>query len=397
MKILICEWTAYMQTDLEECLHQYGIETVEYGYRINNFEEDAYFQRRFRRILVDEKDRIDAVMSMNYMAPLAVLCAEIGKPYIAWVYDCPFGMKHPERTLELPTNYVFFFDRAMTEDFAQRGMTTVYHLPLAVDAGRIDELLTDTDMGELYRTDISFVGNLYGNRYDEFRRCLPAYEDGYLAGLIRAQSRLYGEYVLKKSIREKVTPEWQKYFGGEMMEQELFLQGVEHTLAKEVTRQERITILKLLSRRYPTTLYSPSTDSTLPDVVYGGVVSAYQEAPFVYHNSRINLNITLKDITSGIPLRVFEILGSGGFLLTNWQIEIAENFIDGEEVVMYDSTEDAIRKAIYYLSHEEERARIAAAGRRAIERFSFPNQVGQILKTVFPETVWQERWTCHNA
>ena len=386
MRFLVCEWTAYMQTDLEECLHEYGIDTVEYGYRwIGSFEKDDYFVRIFKPILNKEKDHIDAVISLNYMAPVALLCHEVGIPYIAWVYDCPFGLLHPERTIGLPTNHVFFFDRKEAEVFTSKGIDTVYHLPLAVNADRLDRI--DLPNGD-WLADVSFVGNLYNNQFEPLRRSMTDYEGGYIDALMRAQSILYGAYVLGDNLRDVVDNDWKKSFSDveeiQDMEQDVFVQWMENTIAKEITRRERRMILRVLSKHAHVCLFSPAPDEMLPDVDYRGVVSAYEEAPAVFRRSKINLNMTLKNLTSGIPLRALEILGSGGFLLSNWQPEIAENFVDGEEVVLYDSIEDAIHKAMYYLAHEEERRAIAENGRRAVERFSFRNQVGCILDTVFP-------------
>ena len=84
--------------------------------------------------------------------------------------------------------------------------------------------------------------------------------------------------------------------------------------------------------------------------------------PYIFHNSKINLNITSKTIESGIPLRVFDILSCGGFCLTNYQPEIARYFTDGEDLVMYSSMEDLVDKVAYYLEHDEEREQIARNG-----------------------------------
>lgn len=385
MRFLVCEWTAYMQQDMEDQLHKFGIDTVEYGYRwIGNFEKDDYFTRNFKGILEKEKDNIDAVISMNYMAPLAILCYEFGLPYIAWVYDCPFGMQHPEETLGLPTNHVFFFDRSQAVEFIDQGFDTVYHLPLAVNTERLDEITKEVDG---YTSDVSFVGILYGSQFVPLRNHLPEYEGGYVDGLIKIQSSLYGAYVLRECLENSVDKKWLSHFSDvdeiQGMSLQTFRMWMETTLAKEITSRERRMILKILSERVHTCLYSPYRDDGLPAVDYKGVVSAYDEAPKVYRGSRINLNMTLKNLTSGIPLRALEILGSGGFLLSNYQPEIAENFINGKEVVMYESIEDAIMKALYYLSHEEERMEIAVNGRRAVERFSFDNQVRFMLETTF--------------
>ncbi len=81
--------------------------------------------------------------------------------------------------------------------------------------------------------------------------------------------------------------------------------------------------------------------------------------PSVFHNSKINLNITLKTIQTGIPLRAWDILGCGGFLLSNFQQELCEYFIPGEDFIYYESIDDATEKAAYFLTHENERKEIA--------------------------------------
>ena len=73
--------------------------------------------------------------------------------------------------------------------------------------------------------------------------------------------------------------------------------------------------------------------------------------PTVFQHSKINLNITLKTIQIGIPLRAWDILGCGGFLLTNFQQELCDFFIPGEDFVYYESPTDAIEKAAYFLAH----------------------------------------------
>jgi spore maturation protein CgeB len=96
--------------------------------------------------------------------------------------------------------------------------------------------------------------------------------------------------------------------------------------------------------------------------------------------SKINLNPTLKSIRSGIPLRALDILGCGGLLLSNYQAELVEAFIPNEEVVIYESIEDAAEKAEYYLNHEAERERVAQNGyRKACEMFSFDRQLEKLF------------------
>lgn len=390
MKFLILEWSAYMQADMEDALHRIGIITVEYGYRILNWDDDPYFYRRFDTIISLEKP--DAVMMMNYMAPMAELCAKYGIPYISWVYDCPFGLRNPEKTLGLKTNHVYFFDKNEVSEFVRKGYNNVKHLPLAVNTERIDKLLSGEE--DKYRADVSFVGILYDNQYETMRGFVKGSIGEEIDKLVGEQLNLYGEYIIidrlkellyDKGKMEEVRDMFQDNISINGLSDDVFFDWMVHTIGKEVTRRERIMILILLSKRSDTVLYTPSINEKLSHVRYGGVVSAYNQAPFVYRESRINLNITLKDITSGMSLRVLEILGAGGFLLTNKQLEIGENFKNGEEVIMYESIADAVEKTEYYISHDSERKRIAEAGRRAVERFSFDNQVKKMIKDVFGE------------
>ena len=102
--------------------------------------------------------------------------------------------------------------------------------------------------------------------------------------------------------------------------------------------------------------------------------------PKAFKLSRINLNISLKAIQTGIPLRVFDVLACRGFLLTNYQEEIALNFEDGVELVMYSDVADLVAKAEYYLKHEDERLAIADNGYEKVKKvFTFDRQMEKIL------------------
>ncbi len=55
-------------------------------------------------------------------------------------------------------------------------------------------------------------------------------------------------------------------------------------------------------------------------------------------------------------------MGSGGFLVSNFQSDFLDYFIPGEDFVYYESKEDLQQKIDYYLNHEEERRAIAKRG-----------------------------------
>ena len=101
-------------------------------------------------------------------------------------------------------------------------------------------------------------------------------------------------------------------------------------------------------------LYTGNRELRIEGVFNHGPIDHYATAPFVYDRAKINLNITLRSIHSGIPLRAFEIMGSGGFLLSNYQADFADCYADGEDYVSFGSKEDMLNKIEYYLSRINE-------------------------------------------
>ena len=155
------------------------------------------------------------------------------------------------------------------------------------------------------------------------------------------------------------------------LDDEMFITDKEillNMISKKASINERQEILTLLADKFNVTLFSQSDSSMIPKLVNKGYVNYSNDMPLIFANSKINLNISLRSIVRGIPLRALDVMGAGGFLLSNYQPELAEMFIDGEEMVMYYSREDLVQKVKYYLENDEERCRIAENGRKKIER-----------------------------
>lgn len=113
-----------------------------------------------------------------------------------------------------------------------------------------------------------------------------------------------------------------------------------------------------------------------------GPVDYYNEMLAVFGRSKINLNITLRSIKTGIPLRVMDIMGSGGFLLTNYQAELSEYFEPDVDFVYYNDYRNLQDKADYYLTHEKERKEIAANGcQKVCREHTYINRIRKMTET----------------
>jgi spore maturation protein CgeB len=86
-------------------------------------------------------------------------------------------------------------------------------------------------------------------------------------------------------------------------------------------------------------------------------------------------------------MRVLDVLACGGFLLTNYQPEIAEYFENGRELVIYEDYVDLVQKVQYYLAHDDERKEIARNGQKAVrERFNFDDKIKVMFKDYLERT-----------
>ena len=136
----------------------------------------------------------------------------------------------------------------------------------------------------------------------------------------------------------------------------------QYVINRKITGLERNALIRSIADRHSFDLFTHDGDFSLPNVINHGPVDNYREMPLVFRRSKINLNISLRSILSGIPQRAFDIMGSGGFLLSNFQADFLDYFVPGEDFVYYDSKKDLLRKVDYYLSHEAERQAIAKNG-----------------------------------
>lgn len=376
MKLLLYDMGTYTQLDIMNALDGMGIQYKNIVYKLKDIEQDAYFEKRVKELL--RQDSYDAVFSVNYYPVVAQICHNAQMPYISWSYDSPINIPNMEDTLGYETNYVFFFDRAECQKYWNKSYENVYHMPLAVNTKRLQEVKISAADREQYSAEVSMVGQLYETMLPVLLMPLSDYEKGYFEAIVEAQLRLYGGYILDDVITDELVDGMNRtYQKLGQSEVQLDREATVVTVAKHITHTERMLLLDILSEQHQVNLYGPSTDEALPNVKWRGSAGYFDEMPKVFKLSKINLNISLKCIQSGIPLRALDILGCGGFLLTNYQPEIAEYFVDGEEVVMYTSLQDAVEKCAYYLEHEEERMRIAENGFKKVqELFRYEDKLG---------------------
>ena len=325
-----------------------------------------------------------AVFSFNYYPSLSSGCMRNNIKYLAFVYDSPLVRLY-SYTLINPCNYVFLFDKVAYLDFANAGIQTVYYLPLCANTSRLSSITTSSKLKPIVSSDVSFVGSLYNEDHNFFDRMvdLDPYTRGYLDALMRAQKKISGYSFIEELLTPEILSAMKKALplpaqpGGAESDSYLYAYYV---VARKLSSIEREEILSAVSSRYKTKLYTHNPTPHLPDIQNMGAVDYYDTMPHIFKHSKINLNITLRSIRSGIPLRAFDIMGCEGFLLTNYQEDFLDFFVPNEDFVYYDGTEDMLSKIDYYLSHNKERLEIAHNGFSKIQQYhTYENRVLEML------------------
>ena len=389
MNILIFEWGSYTHKDVVDAFKRkgYKIRIVTHRFKDKNVDDD--FVKEFNGYL--DEGEYEFVYSTNFFPLVAECCNGHSVRYISWSYDAPLDVPHIERTLGLPCNYAFMYDREQVNDYRKLGFDNVFHLPLAVNTRRLDSIYLSAAERKKYRAQFSFVGNLYDSMMPDIRSVMDEYHQGYIDAVMKAQSKIYGYYMIDDvltdrligEINEGIRKRSMEYRGEQDNDAGVFSinkPALSYAMAAQITREDRLLALKLLSNHYEVKLYSGEKNDLLDKVTYMGTVDYDSEMPKVFKASDVNLNMTLRCIRSGIPQRALDIMGAGGFLLSNYQPELAESFIDGEEMVMYESIEDMYAKASYYNANPELRTEIAGRGHeRVAGEYSYDSRIDAML------------------
>ena len=383
MRLLIYHWNSYFQYDICEICKEESIAFQLFEWKFENKNYDGEFEKWFTDNV--DNQEFDAVLSINYYPVISDACMKKGIKYVAWCYDNPLNVEHIEETLNNSVNYVFLFDKVQFWQYANAGFETVYYLPLGVNKSRLEKLrISETDY-QRYKAEVSFVGNLYESKLQGIMGPMNDYTKGYLKSLMDLQSQIYGYYIFDELISQELIDDVNRQYLQQNPDTKLHLSKAALTfaMASEVTRNDRLILLSLCGKRYDTKFYSYDSSELITGVTQCGSVDYVTEMPKVFACSKINLNPSLRIIQTGIPQRALDIMGAGGFLLSNYQEELAEYFVNGEDMVIYEGIEDAMDKVAFYLGHNDLRVKIAQSGRdKTLELHTMQGRLVTIFETV---------------
>ncbi|MCL2051959.1 MAG: glycosyltransferase [Lachnospiraceae bacterium] len=388
-------------TDIVNCQHiPWGL--LELGHEVSIEFNKVHIQDYDERSKDDfaerlKQHRVDYVITFDLSPEIAQACYEVDVPYIAWAYDSPLKELNGWFAL-YPTTHAFCMDKKEMERLKEEGKqhTHINYMHLAGNVSRMQGLIITAEDEKKYSHDISLVGSLYDVGYyakylkkireSEFES--PELKEKVKADMEHFIESMLGDWRRDSSIFDRLSKETVDIMMALNVDAEKSYnipnrRYYETILAREITHRDRVRVLKELAKTYDVHLYTGSKSGIPKKVIAHKPVDPYLEAPKVFHLSKINLNISLRSIETGTPLRVFDVMSVGGFMLSNYQRELADLFVVDKEIVLYESMDELKDKVRFYLRNERARQKIAIAGYEKVKRcYSYPLVMEKMIDIV---------------
>lgn len=339
-------------------------------------------------IVSKEVREYDFVISRNFSVNVAEGCFISNVPYISWCYDSPVLSLYRKEAL-YKTNHIFVFDKKHLERLKELGIINVYYQPLAANMIKASKVrITDRDIKQ-YDRDVSFIGSIYNKGYFETlvngiqEECISECEDLFNRHLCR--------WDINDTVFDELSDRTVEALYGRLSQENRDLFAISDrflteylVLVIELTSRERVITLNELSGKFRTIVHTHDPEANK------NIISAEVRPPLrelsdelfrTYAASKVNINLTMRSIESGVPQRVFDIMSVGGCVFSNYQEEAEELFIPDKEIVLFKSLEELMDKASYYIKHERKRLEIGARGYLKVkDRYNYPTAVRNMIE-----------------
>ncbi|APC41169.1 CgeB family protein [Clostridium estertheticum] len=323
------------------------------------------------------------IFTINFCAEIADIADKIGLTYISWTVDTP-NYNLYKREVYYKNNIIFIYDEVIVNDLKDKGVKNIYYMPVAANIKRFDEIIINKEDYTKYVTDVSFVGSAgMDNEFNSFSKFLSEEIMKKTIDLFDLQKKDTTKYLIKEYIEffDKAV----KFENEDSMsiltksERNAFL------LARKFNEIERRELIDTISNKFEIKVYGDEAWKLIHGnkLKYMGQAEHFNEMPKVFKLSKININLTRIYVESGLPMRVFDVLGSKGFLVTNYKSDIVRYFNNGKDLIIYRDLQDLLEITEYYLHNEKERQEIIINGYEKVKReHTYDVRVKQLMNIV---------------
>lgn len=394
MNIVFHRYGNICEPDIMESFSKIGLNIIEDDMEVENKSIPGDVRVEIISRLILENSPL-FVFSINFFPYISEICNRLNVLYICWTVDSPVLELYSD-SIANKTNRIFLFDYKQYLLFKDKNPEGIFYLPLATNIGRwkneLGETITDPD----YLYDISFVGSLYDENLVYSRIRIPTELRLMVDDLLRKQMQTERLEILEENLTdETINLIWEtlrkdepsfadKYMLNRDKNEVRKVFVINNLLGFDISSRERLAVIKAASEVGQTHVFSKSQKTLSSSTVFHGPVSTHKEMPRVFSTSKINLNITMRGIQTGISQRVWDVLGCGGFLMSDYQEEIPEYFDIGKDLVCFKNEKECKELTDHYLHNDAERKEIALNGyKKVLQYHSYDLRVSQMLKKAF--------------
>lgn len=393
MNIVFFRYKNICEPDYIEAFKQLGINVIEVD--LNSIDAKSL---EVRANAIGELIRANTpmfVFSINFFPYISIVCEALNVQYVSVSVTCPM-IEIFNLTIRNSCNKIFLFDKEQYKSIRDENPGGIFYLPLGAAIQRLSYIAeSPTD----YEFDISFIGSLY-NEKDPFNSLALSDEDkSRFEGIMKRQFEvsIYSQDYLEKEITDRdvnlIKECSTDFYSSDLSVRNLdrFI-AINNYLSPHMTYLERANIINLIGENFSHKLhlFTGSDTSAIPAIENGSVsvhgpVNSITEMPLIFRDSKINLNTTTRSMKSGLAQRIWDILGCGGFLLTNYQPEIEDYFEVGKDLEVYENYDELLEKIDYFLKDEDRRLEMASNGYATVKALhSTLFRVIEIIKKIAP-------------
>lgn len=328
------------------------------------------------------------IAAVNYRDGLAEFCHAANVPLVCWEIDPTTDGVRPPAT---PANgaHLFTYRAAQVAAFRGAGFPNVHYLPLATNPQRRRPLELTPAEREHHAAPIAFVGaSMRGSAArcrERFVSVVAAAEDGPPAAARRAvEARLEGVLAAQRAdcatwrvpeLLAAAFPDLRADFlAAGVSEDPALLVG---EIAAAEKRSDYIAALAPLG----VSVWGDDgwAELAVPGVRYRGPAGHLVELTRVYAATLVNVDVGRLYQSDIVPMRIFDVLACGAFVLAEHSAALADLFAVGEEVESYRTRAELVDKARWYVAHP---AAAAAIARRGLARVRADHTIAARLRTM---------------
>lgn len=157
-----------------------------------------------------------------------------------------------------------------------------------------------------------------------------------------------------------------------------------------------IILKPLIARGYDIKVYGnewwfDTNQNFILDKKYHGGYCDYRELPDAYSTAKIALGIhSVSNSTTMMSMRTFEIMGCGGFYLTQYTPAIQRYFLNEKDLIWSQSSYSTLKIVDKYLNNKNERDKISLVGQnKCYLEHEYQNKVDEFIYQLRRRNLWK--------